>query len=195
MMEPRFKGGNPALVSLSDYGTIGKNVYIWNFTTILPDVVLEDGVVIGSGCYIGRGSWIGHDTRIQHGVFLPNRSHIGSMVFIGPNVTFTDDKYPRVAMRDEVRKGPHYKSEPPSVGDYASIGAGAVILPGVTIGAGATVAAGAVVTKDVEPGSFVMGVPAQTYRTSDAGKLLTKELYEASLDRLRALGWPEEDLR
>jgi acetyltransferase-like isoleucine patch superfamily enzyme len=92
--------------------------------------------------------------RINHGSFLPNRSTVGNDVFIGPNVTFTDDKYPRSGNK-------HYKAEPPIVEDNVSVGAGAIILPGIRLGKGCMIGAGAVVTEDVEPGMTVVGMPAR----------------------------------
>ncbi len=77
-------------------------------------------------------------------------------VFIGPNVTFTNDKYPRSKgewklLKTVVKKG-------------ASIGAGSVILPGITIGENAMVGAGSVVTKDVPPNAVVAGNPARVIK-------------------------------
>ena len=85
-------------------------------------------------------------------MFLPQRSYIGERVFIGPNVTFTDDRHPKVNVS--------YHPEPPIVQDDVSIGAGAVILPGIKIGRGAMIGAGAVVTKDVPAEVVVLGNPA-----------------------------------
>jgi UDP-2-acetamido-3-amino-2,3-dideoxy-glucuronate N-acetyltransferase len=135
---------------------IGKGSIIWPFSQIGEACLLGERVVIGSNCYIGDASVIGADTRIQHGCFLPKRSRIGHGVFIGPNVTFTDDRHPTV-------NNPHYLAEPPVVEDGASIGAGAVILPGVRIGVAAVVGAGAVVTKDVPPGETFVGIPAKPH--------------------------------
>ena len=82
-------------------------------------------------------------------------------VFIGPNVTFTNDKNPRVRGEWELLKT--------TVKKGASIGAGAVILPGITIGEYALVGAGAVVTRDVPPRAVVVGNPARVirYRTDE----------------------------
>lgn len=131
---------------------LGRNVTVWAFTSICRHVELGDDVVVGSNVFIGEGAKIGKGTRIQHGAFIPKNAQIGSYVFIGPNATLTDDKYP-VA-------GAPYDPEPPVLDDGCSIGAGAIILPGVHIGCNAMVGAGAVVTQDVPSGVTVVGVPA-----------------------------------
>ena len=138
---------------------LGKNVKVWQFASVLKDVVLEDNVQIGAGAEIGRGSIIGEGSRVGHGVFLPPNSKIGKNCFIGPSVTFTDDKNP-------VCGNASYTAQPPTMEDWSSIGAGAVILPGITIGKGALVGAGAVVTRDVGEGMIVKGNPARIYERS-----------------------------
>ena len=127
---------------------------VWAFTTICEGVHIGRNSVIGTHCYIGRGTTLGEGVHIQTGVFLPNNSTIEDFAFIGPNVTFTDDRYPRSG-------NAAYFAEPPVVQRGASIGAGAVILPGVKIGAAAMIGAGAVVTKDVHLGDTAYGVPAK----------------------------------
>lgn len=114
---------------------IGKNCKIDSF------VYVEEGVVIGDRC------------KIRPFVFIPTGVVIEDDVFVGPNVTFTNDKYPEVSgewqlLKTWVKKG-------------ASIGANSTILPGVTIGIGALVGAGSVVTNDVPPGEIVAGNPAR----------------------------------
>ena len=87
-------------------------------------------------------------------MYLWDGIHLGNDVFIGPNVTFSNDKFPRSKI---------YPSTFPKtvVEDGASVGAGAVLLPGVNVGAGAMIGAGAVVTKSVPPYAIVMGNPAR----------------------------------
>ena len=133
---------------------IHKSAKVWGFTTIGHDVHIGAESVIGSHCYIGSGTTIGRGVHIQTGVFLPNNSTIEDFAFIGPNVTFTDDRYPRSGNKA-------YFAEPPIVRMCASIGAGAVILPGVEIGASAMIGAGAVVTKNVMLGDTAVGIPAR----------------------------------
>ena len=93
-------------------------------------------------------------------VFIPTGVTIEDDVFIGPNVTFTNDVYPKAQgdwklVETHVKKG-------------ASIGANSVIVPGVTIGEGALVGAGSVVTKDVPDKVVVAGNPAHIIRRIDS---------------------------
>jgi len=117
---------------------IGKNC------KIEPFVYIEGGVVIGDNC------------KIKPFVFIPTGVTIESDVFIGPNVAFTNDKYPRARgdwklLQTRVKRG-------------ASIGANSVILPGVTIGEKALVGAGSVITSDVPDNAVLAGNPARILR-------------------------------
>lgn len=132
---------------------VGKETTVWSNAVICEDVIIGESCCIGSNCFIGKGSIVGDGSRLQHGVFLPNRSILESNVFIGPNATFTDDRYPRVGNAD-------YKAEPPILREGCSIGAGATILPGIEIGSSAMVGAGAVVTRNVLAYTTVIGCPA-----------------------------------
>jgi UDP-2-acetamido-3-amino-2,3-dideoxy-glucuronate N-acetyltransferase len=89
-------------------------------------------------------------------VFIPTGVTIESDVFIGPNVAFTNDKYPRARgdwklLQTRVKRG-------------ASIGANSVILPGVTIGEKALVGAASVITSDVPDNAVLTGNPARILR-------------------------------
>ena len=138
---------------------IGAGSTVYQFSTICAGTVIGADCVIGTGVWIGKNCVIGDRTRIQTGAFLPNGTIVEEDVFIGPNATFTDDRYPRVGNHD-------YKAEPPYLARGCSVGANATILPGVVIGAGAMVAAGAIVTHHVPHDELVVGSPSRTRQSS-----------------------------
>lgn len=139
---------------------VGDRTKVWAGAGILAGCQIGVDCSIGRNAEIGRGSVIGDGSRIGSGAFLPPNSVVGKRVFIGPNVTCTDDKHPRVPDAFD----PPYTAQPPIIEDFASIGAAAVLLPGVRIGKSARVAAGAVVTHDVGEGECVLGVPARPHQ-------------------------------
>jgi acetyltransferase-like isoleucine patch superfamily enzyme len=133
---------------------IGDGTNIWH-----PDLVNIYGCFIGKNCSIaafveiGPRVVIGDECRIHAFCFIPEGVVIGNNVFVGPRVTFLNDKYP-----------PSYgkwRSVQTVVEDEVSIGGGAVILPGIVLGRRCLIGAGSVVTKDVLPGMQVVGVPAK----------------------------------
>lgn len=134
--------------------SIGQNSRIWQFAVVLPGAILGDDVNICSHCFVEGDVVVGNRVTIKSGVQLWNGLRIGDDVFIGPNASFTNDRYPRSGNRC-------FEQLFTTVEPGAVIGAGAVILPGLTIGAGAFVAAGAVVTRNVPAGKLVRGNPAR----------------------------------
>ena len=133
---------------------IGQDARIWQFVVVLPGARIGSDVNICSHCFVENDVIIGDRVTIKNGVQLWDGLRIADEVFVGPNVTFTNDRYPRSQNLD-------MKLLSTVVENGASIGAGAVICPGITIGAGAMVAAGAVVTRDVSAGTLVVGNPAK----------------------------------
>lgn len=127
--------------------------------TIVHDQVNLYKCEIGKNCkidayvYIEEGVKIGDNCKIRPFTFIPTGVTIENDVFIGPNVTFTNDKYPRT--RGE------WKLLPTQVKKGASIGANSVILPGIIIGENSLVGAGSVVTRTVPDNSVVAGNPAK----------------------------------
>ena len=141
---------------------IGPGTRIWAFAHVLK------GAVIGADCnicdhsYIDEDVVIGDRVTIKGQVAIIDGMRIEDDVFIGPNATFTNDRFPRSRQS--------WHCETMIIGKGASIGAGAVFVPGVNVGEGAMVGAGAVVTKDVPPFAIVVGNPARVVRmvTDDA---------------------------
>ena len=134
--------------------TIGDNSRIWQFVVILPLAVIGRDCNICSHCLIENDVIIGDRVTVKSGVQLWDGLRVGDDVFIGPNASFSNDRFPRSKHKPE-------KFLQTIVDTGASIGAGATILPGVTIGRNAMVAAGAVVTRSVPPNAIVVGNPAK----------------------------------
>ncbi|XCN71806.1 MAG: acyltransferase [Candidatus Electrothrix aestuarii] len=132
---------------------IGCNTKIWQFVVILDGTIIGDECNICSHVFIENDVVLGNRVTVKNGVQLWDGMRIEDDVFIGPNVTFTNDKFPRS------KKYPDFFSEI-TICRGASIGGGAVVLPGITIGAYAMVGAGAVVTCHVPPSAIVVGNPA-----------------------------------
>ncbi len=136
---------------------VGPGTRIWAFAHVLP------GATIGADCnicdhvFIEGGVTVGDRVTVKCGVQLWDGCDIGNDVFIGPNATFSNDRWPR--SRAWLDKHPRTV-----VQDGASIGANATILPGITIGQKAMVGAGAVVTRSVPPHAVVVGNPARIVR-------------------------------
>lgn len=133
---------------------IGVNTKIWQFVVILPNATIGDNCNICSHCFIENKVTLGDNVTVKSGVQLWDGVVLEDDVFIGPNVTFTNDKYPRSKAYPDCFPQITVKSG-------ASIGAGAIILPEITIGAKAMVGAGAVVTRDVPANAIVIGNPAR----------------------------------
>lgn len=135
---------------------IGVNTRIWQYVVILQRAVIGDDCNICSHCFIENDVVIGNRVTVKCGVQLWDGVTLEDDVFIGPNVTFTNDRFPR---------SKHFKEPVKTfVKKKASIGANATILCGIKIGENAMVAAGAVVTKDVPPNTVVAGNPARIMR-------------------------------
>src|SRR3989338_5230472 len=132
---------------------IGENTRIWAFAHILPSAQIGSECNICDHVFIENDVIIGNRVTIKCGVQLWNGVRIEDDVFIGPNVTFTNDLFPRS------KKYP-YKYLETTIKKGASIGANATILPGLTIGKNAMVGAGAVVTRSVPQNVVVSGNPA-----------------------------------
>lgn len=136
---------------------IGDGSRIWQFVVILSGARLGKYCNICAHVLIEGDVVIGDRVTVKSGVQLWNGLRVGSDVFIGPNATFTNDRFPRSGVYPAI-------FSQTVIEEGASIGAGAVVLPGLRIGRRALVAAGSVVTRDVAPLSLVRGNPARHVR-------------------------------
>lgn len=144
---------------------VGRNTRIWQFVVILPNAKIGADCNICSHCFIENDVVVGDRVTIKNGVSLYDGLRVEDDVFIGPNVAFTNDKFPRSRQHPD-----SYAMTTIKAG--ASIGGGAVILPGISIGAKAMIGAGSVVTKSVPDGCIVFGNPARVAgRVSDEKRI------------------------
>ena len=111
---------------------------------------------INCHCFIENDVIVGNNVTLKPGVYLWDGITIEDNVQIGPNVTFTNDKYPRAKQKFEIQRI--------LIKSNASIGAGSVILGGITIGENAMIGAGSVVTKSVPANQLWLGNPARFVR-------------------------------
>src|SRR3989442_6238495 len=140
---------------------LGRDIRIFNFVN-LYGCEIGDGSRIGSFVEIQKGARVGRNCKISSHTFICEGVTIEDEVFVGHNVTFINDKYPRAtSVNGSLQTEADWKVVPTVVKRGASVGSGATVLCGVTIGEQAIVGAGAVVTADVSPGATVAGNPAR----------------------------------
>ncbi len=139
---------------VENFASIGLGTKVWHFVHIKAGAIIGRDCNIGKGVYIDDSVVIGNNVKIQNNVNIYDAT-IEDNVFLGPNMTFTNDLYPRSLFWDRsqiqrtiVKKG-------------ASIGASVTILSGIVIGNYSMIGAGSVVTKDVPANSIFYGVPAK----------------------------------
>jgi acetyltransferase-like isoleucine patch superfamily enzyme len=135
--------------------TIGAGTRIWQFCVVLPGARIGRDCNFNAQVLVENDVVVGNRVTVKPGVQLWDGLRVEDDVFIGPNVTFSNDKYPRskrtpsVFARTVLRRG-------------ASLGANATVLCGLEIGAGAMIGAGSVVTKNVPAGELWVGNPARS---------------------------------
>jgi UDP-2-acetamido-3-amino-2,3-dideoxy-glucuronate N-acetyltransferase len=150
---------------ISDDVTLGKGVKIFGFVN-LYGCTIGDNTKIGTFVEIQKRASIGANCKISSHTFICEGVTIEDEVFIGHNVSFINDIYPRAtADGGGLQTESDWKVLPTFIKKGASIGSGATVMAGITVGEGALVGAGAVVTKDVAPLTIVAGNPARVLRS------------------------------
>ena len=165
MSDPREESVFIHSHALVESDRIGPGTRIWAFAHVLRGAVIGRDCNICDHSYIDEDVVIGDRVTIKGQVAIIDGMRIEDDVFIGPNATFTNDRYPR-------SRHASWQCETMVIGRGASIGSGATFVPGVNVGEGAMVGAGAVVTQDVPPFTVVVGNPARVIRTvTDAERI------------------------
>jgi UDP-2-acetamido-3-amino-2,3-dideoxy-glucuronate N-acetyltransferase len=185
---------------LCESKNVGEGSRIWAFAHVLPGAVIGRDCNICDHVFIENHVVLGDRVTVKCGVQLWDGLNVQDDVFIGPNATFTNDKFPRSKA---------YQQSPPEthIEHHSSIGANAVILPGIRVGAYAMIGAGAVVTRDVPAFSIVAGNPARiigytettrrdTIRVTEPSVRTTPPVEDLSVPGVRLYRYPQyEDLR
>ena len=146
----------------------GEKVTIWNYVVIGDDTRIGDGARIGSFCDIGKKVIIGKNCIIQAHVTISSECELGDNIFVGPNSSLLNDKFP------------HSKCLTPSIiRDNVVIGGCVTILPSITVGENSVIAAGSVVTKNIPPETVVKGIPAEPMMTRREYEMKRKAFIKA----------------
>ena len=143
---------------------LGKGVRIYGFTN-LYGCEIGDDVKIGTFVEIQKGVRIGARCKISSHTFICQGVELENDVFIGHNVTFINDLFPRATNADgQLQTEADWQCVPTRVQCGASVGSGATLLCGITVGPRAVIGAGSVVTRDVPADAVVAGNPARVLR-------------------------------
>ena len=157
---------------------IGAHSKIWHYAQVRTGAHLGKNCVLGKSVFIDGGVIIGDNVKIQNFATLYLGLTVEDGVYIGPSVTFTNDKIPRAINPDGTAKlASDWVLLKTVIKHGASIGANATVLPGITIGEWAMVGAGTVVTKDVPAYAVVVGSPAKIVaRVDEKGNVQKTDL-------------------
>ncbi|MCQ6956463.1 acyltransferase [Mucilaginibacter aquariorum] len=146
---------------------LGDDVKIFNFVNAYG-CSIDNGTKIGAFVEIQKGATIGKNCKISSHSFICEGVHIADNVFVGHNVTFINDKFPRATTENGIlQTDDNWECIETFIEEGASIGSSVTILCGVRVGKRSVIGAGSVVTRDVEENTIVAGNPAKFIRTID----------------------------
>jgi len=148
---------------IADDVTLGENVKLAKFIN-LYGCTIGDNTKIGTFVEIQKNSTVGKNCKISSHTFICEGVTIEDDVFIGHNVTFINDMYPRATTDGKMQTEADWTVVPTIIKKGASIGSSCTILANVTVGENAILGAGSVITKDVPPNTIVAGNPTRILR-------------------------------
>jgi UDP-2-acetamido-3-amino-2,3-dideoxy-glucuronate N-acetyltransferase len=159
-------------LSIADDVKLGKNVKLAHFVNLYGCEIGEN-TKIGTFVEIQKGARIGSNCKIQSHTFICEGVTIEDNCFIGHNVTFINDLYPRATKKDgRLETDADWVCVPTLIKKGASIGSSATLLCGITIGENAIVGAGSLVSKDVPPNTIAAGNPAKVLKRITEGTMI-----------------------
>lgn len=148
---------------IADDVKLGENVKLAKFVN-LYGCKIGDNTKIGTFVEIQKNATVGKNCKISSHTFICEGVTIEDDVFVGHNVTFINDMYPRATTDGELQTEADWTVVPTLIKKGASIGSSCTILANVTVGENAILGAGSVITKDVPPNTIVVGNPARALR-------------------------------
>jgi len=150
--------------NIADSVKLGENVKIFDFVN-LYGCEIGDNTKVGTFVEIQKGAKIGKNCKVSSHSFICEGVTIEDDVFVGHNVTFINDVYPRATTASgKMQTEDDWKCVPTLIKKGASIGSSTTLLCGITVGENVIIGAGSVVTKDVPPNTIVAGNPARVLR-------------------------------
>lgn len=154
-------------ISISDDVSLGENVRLAKFVN-LYGCSIGDNSKVGAFVEVQKNAHIGKNCKISSHTFICEGVVVEDNVFIGHNVTFINDLFPRATTSDgKLQTEDDWKCGKTVIKNGASIGSSSTLLCGITVGEHSIIGAGSVVTKDVPAHCIVAGNPARILRTID----------------------------
>jgi acetyltransferase-like isoleucine patch superfamily enzyme len=143
--------------------SVGEKASVWHQAQVRSGASVGSGCIIGKGAYIGADVHVGQNCKVQNYSCVYEGTTLEDGVFVGPEVVFTNDRFPRAINPDgTLKSADDWDCVGATIRYGAAIGSRSVVLPGVVIGRWALVGAGSVVTKDVPDHALVVGNPARS---------------------------------
>lgn len=127
---------------------IGEGSKVWQFASVVRKARLGKNCTVAAGAMID-GAWFGDNCIISSCCAIGPGFYVSNNVFIGPSVTFCNDRFPATHKKDFYPELLRDEFIVIKVKDGAAIGANSVLLPGIVIGRMAMIAAGSAVNINV----------------------------------------------
>ena len=150
---------------IADDVQLGSDVKIGEFVN-LYGCAIGDNTKIGPFVEIQKNARVGRNCKIQSHTFICEGVTIEDDVFVGHNVTFINDRYPRAATGEgKLQTEQDWECTPTLIKKGSSVGSSVTLLCGITVGENSIVGAGSVVTRDVPANVIIAGNPAKVIKT------------------------------